>query len=202
MTVPSATRPFESRSSRTRSSNSRGKVDKKMAKSGAANSKNVASRSFKAPPRSAVTCMGTRTATACGKKRANFSAQPCAFSGSVTPVDRFTSPLDLPAHKTLAAKRGNTQIAHRKTESRWEGCTCEAKAEQASRCVKLVKRRGLRIPQRLETAHVSHPDTRRLTVRRIARCDAPSLRQLGAGQCDAALASASSGTESGFIGML
>src|SRR5271154_1940438 len=78
MTVASAARPFRSRSSRTRSSNSNGKEERKMAKSGAANSSVAASRSLVRPPRRAVTCTGMRTAAACGKNRASCSAQPCS----------------------------------------------------------------------------------------------------------------------------
>src|SRR3984885_15504864 len=95
MTVASAARPLRSRSSRTRSSNSNGNVERKIAKSGAANSSVAASRSLVRPPRRAVTCTGIRTAAACGKNRASCSAQPCSWSGAAISAELFTSPLNL-----------------------------------------------------------------------------------------------------------
>lgn len=92
ITVASAAPPFRSRSMRTRSSNSRGKLERNIACSDPPNSTTVASFSRALPARSAVTCTGTRTALARGKKRANCSAQPSSPVVSATSSDRLTSP--------------------------------------------------------------------------------------------------------------
>jgi hypothetical protein len=110
MTVASAGHPCWSRSSRTRSSNSSGRVDRKMAFSAAPNSRTVVSRSFVLPGRTAVTCTGIRTRAASGKNRANCSAQPTSCSVTRTSsLDRFTAPLDLLAYR-LCSRRVDTQI--------------------------------------------------------------------------------------------
>src|SRR5580704_12875031 len=83
---------------RTRSSNSSGKLERKIACSEPPNSTTVASRNRVLPARSEVICTGTRTAVARGKKRANRSAQPYSFAVSVTLLDRVTSPLTPPQY--------------------------------------------------------------------------------------------------------
>jgi hypothetical protein len=85
--------PFLSRSMRTRSSNSRGKLERKIACFAPPNSTTVASRKRALPARSAVICTGTRTGVARGKNRANRSAQPCSFASSVNSLDGLTLPL-------------------------------------------------------------------------------------------------------------
>jgi hypothetical protein len=98
MTVASAAQPFRSRSMRTRSSNSSGKLERKIACSAPPNSTTVASRKRGLPARKAVICTGTRTGLARGKKRAKRSAQPCSFAVRVSSLDRFTSPLNSPQY--------------------------------------------------------------------------------------------------------
>src|SRR5882762_2479393 len=93
-TVASAAAPArESRCTRTWSSNSSGRVDRKIACCAPPNSKTVASRNLAPPPRSAVTCTGTRTAAEPGKKRASCRAQSTSCSTTAISVERFTQPL-------------------------------------------------------------------------------------------------------------
>src|SRR5713226_4098822 len=94
-TAASVGRPPPVASIRTRSSNSNGKVERKIACSGPPNSTITASRRLVLPPREAVTSTGIRTALACGKNRANRSAQSGSFAMSVRPPDSPTSPLAL-----------------------------------------------------------------------------------------------------------
>src|SRR5215470_10654090 len=56
------------------------------------NSTMVASLKFVLPPRGDVTCTGTRTALACGKNRANCSAQLLSLAISAEPPVLPTSP--------------------------------------------------------------------------------------------------------------
>src|SRR6266581_3783084 len=91
-TVASARKPWGLASSRTRSPNSSGSVERKMAWRPLLYSTMVASRRFVAPPRGDVTCTGTRTALACGKKRASCSAQLFSFVASAEPPVLPTSP--------------------------------------------------------------------------------------------------------------
>src|SRR5580693_8495522 len=83
---------------RTRSPNSHGKLERKIACSEPPNSTTVASRKRALPARSAVICTGTRTGVARGKNRANRSAQPSSFAVSVTSLDSLTSPLNPPQY--------------------------------------------------------------------------------------------------------
>src|SRR6266850_5541364 len=92
-TVASTGRPCSTASSRTRSSNSSGNAERKMACSAPPNSTIVASRNCDPPPRREVTCTGTRTGRDCGKKRASCSAQSCSLAVSVEALKRLTSPL-------------------------------------------------------------------------------------------------------------
>src|SRR5690242_12600216 len=129
MTVASAGRDFGLRSKRTRSSNSSGKVETKMAISAAANSTTVASRNLVCPPRSAVTCTGTRAAATRGKNLDNCSAQLRSTSGNVKPMERFKWPLEY-THETTAEPCPNGQytasVRNRQSSAR-EECTCDAK---------------------------------------------------------------------------
>jgi len=93
--VASAGLPSPVASIRTRSSNSSGKVERKIACSGPPYSTIAASRKLVPPPRDAVTSTGMRTGLACGKKRASCSAQSCWFAVSLSSPDFPTSPLAL-----------------------------------------------------------------------------------------------------------
>jgi hypothetical protein len=109
-TVASAGRPCSTASSRTRSSNSSGNVDRKIACSGPPNSKTVASRNRDPPPRSELTCTGMRTGRDCGKKRASCSAQSCSLAVTVEPLKRLTSPLLPCFHAILCGETHYTPL--------------------------------------------------------------------------------------------
>src|SRR5713226_8984872 len=115
-TAASVGRPPPVASIRTRSSNSNGKVERKIACSGPPNSTTAASRRLVLPPRNAVTCTGIRTRLACGKKRANCSAQSCSFAVSARPPDFPTSPLALPGQDRLVS-RGETHYSPTETQT-------------------------------------------------------------------------------------
>src|SRR6266404_2397594 len=111
-TVASAAVPArESRCTRTWSSNSNGSVDRKIACCAPPNSKTVTSRSLAPPPRSAVTCTGTRTTAEPGKKRASCPAQSTSCSLTVISVERFTQPLALPTQRLTVSADLHTRTA-------------------------------------------------------------------------------------------
>ncbi len=112
MTVASAVQPFRSRSMRTLSSNSSGKLERKIACSNPPYSTTVASFNRAFPARRAVICTGTRTGLARGKKRANRSAQPCSFAVTVASSGRLTSPLNSPYEDQRPLRSGTRTSAN------------------------------------------------------------------------------------------
>src|SRR5216684_1916766 len=115
-TVASAGRPSPSASMRTCSSNSSGKVERKIACSGLPNSTTAASRRLLLPPRRTVTCTGMRTRLACGKNRANCSAQANSVAVSVRPPDLPTLPLAL-AVRFRPVSRGEAHYSPLETQT-------------------------------------------------------------------------------------
>src|SRR5712664_1714565 len=115
-TAASVGRPPPVASIRRRSSNSSGKVERKIACSGPPNSTIAASRRLVLPPREAVTSTGIRTALACGKNRANRSAQSGSFAMSVRLPDSPTSPLAL-RPKIHGISRSEAHHALRETQT-------------------------------------------------------------------------------------
>src|ERR1700686_845446 len=117
-TVASAVAPARaSRCPRTWSSNSSGSFEIKIACCAPPNSKIVASRSLAPPPRSEVTCTGTRTGAEPGKKRASCPAQSTSGSMTATSVERFTQPLAYRRHSSQGS-RACTHVPPRNTVSR------------------------------------------------------------------------------------
>src|ERR1700730_993354 len=117
-TVASAVAPARaSRCTRTWSSNSSGSFEIKIACCAPPNSKIVASRSLAPPPRSEVTCTGTRTGAEPGKKRASCPAQSTSGSMTATSVERFTQPLAYRRHSSQGS-RACTHVPPRNTVSR------------------------------------------------------------------------------------
>src|SRR6266850_3393574 len=123
-TVASAGRPSWTASSRTRSSNSSGNAERKMACSTPPNSMTVASRNCDAPPRKDVTCTGIRTGRMCVKKRASCSAQSCSLAVSVALLKALTWPL-APFPRTPL--RQDTLHAAKDTNFQWQRSTLRSK---------------------------------------------------------------------------
>src|SRR5438045_2518240 len=97
------------------------------------NSTIVASRKFVLPPRGDVTCTGTRTALACGKNRANGSAQLLSLATSAEPLVLPTPPhcfalrcacRNAPGDTSRSSRRrlalANVHAASQSSEAEWE----------------------------------------------------------------------------------
>ncbi len=176
MTVASAVQPFRSRSMRTRSSNSRGKLERKIACSEPPNSTTVASFNLVFPARSAVICTGTRTGLARGKKRANLSAHPCSFAMTVASLIRLTSPLS------------RLRFQNRASFAVWHTCFrkwAERPRDRDARCTpKEWKGDWLRNRRNRKTYyfHRSLAWLTRLTLKRCSLSSMPLLRHSARGE--------------------
>jgi|SRR5579871_1665179 len=153
--MASALLDFPSRSKRTRSSNSNGKVEAKIAQSGAANSTVTDSCSVALPERTALTRTRKLTGRAWGKNRANSSTQSCVVCPSTTPArpdaeavalppnwpDRLTSPLGC-VGRSAVRYRGYTR---RPTNSQRQKCTWDAKGMRLRFRDEGVERAGFKL---------------------------------------------------------
>src|SRR5579862_3401991 len=149
---------------RTLSSNSSGRLERKIACSAPPNSTTVASRKRMLPARSAVICTGTRTGLARGKKRANCSAQPCSFAVSVISLDRLTSPLNPPQYSGTKDRAcvavWYTHCRTRAQSPSVKRCTLHAKEVKRERGWKWKKGKDLKFYCDARVAHSSHAETK------------------------------------------
>src|SRR5712692_2742006 len=159
-TAASVPRPASVCSIRTRSSNSNGKVERKIACCEVPNSNTVASLMRRFPARSCVTWTGMRTAVTDGKKRANCSAQLNSPTVSVSLPDLLTSPRVILAYRVCSlAQREDTPDAVKDAKSQRVSCTQDAKSMKKGNHVKVKKLQGLVFVRKWGVAQASHAET-------------------------------------------
>ena len=135
----------------------------------------VASRRRVTPPRGEVTCTGTRTALAWGKKRANCSEQLFSFATSTELPFLATSPHDVRLRSVFCRGSRDTPRSNRRTLDGGRNVHAASQRILKIEAGEGVETERLRIfPQRMEGAHVSPLKRYRLSGYRGAVKPCPS----------------------------